>query len=142
MSRPGTVYPSAQAAIALIKQIGIIPGWDQCWDRNFACELRDAGGGVTAASDRGAVPEDLGYGNAMYRPDPDPPVHPLWDAITMPAPGLRARQEILPGSGSIPPAAAAQQCAGRRPRHAWRRSTPITTRSPRTTVPSPPSARS
>jgi hypothetical protein len=29
VGRLGTVYPSAQAAIAVIKQIGIIPGWDQ-----------------------------------------------------------------------------------------------------------------
>jgi hypothetical protein len=71
------VYPSAQAAIALIKQIGIIPQWDQYWDRYFTYELRDVDGGVTPASDRGAVLEDLGYGNAMYWPDPDPPIQAL-----------------------------------------------------------------
>ena len=90
VSRLGTVYPSAQAAIALIKQIGIIPEWDEYWDRYFTYELREVDGGVTPASDRGAVLEDLGYGNAMYWPDPDPPIHVLWDAITMPALVLRA----------------------------------------------------
>ena len=66
MSRLRTVYPSAQAAIALIKQMGIVPGWDQFWDRYFGYELRDVDGGVAASTDRGAVLEDLGYGNAMY----------------------------------------------------------------------------
>ncbi len=53
VSRLDTVYPSAQAAIALMKQIGIIPGWDEYWDRYFLYELRDVDGGVTPASDRG-----------------------------------------------------------------------------------------
>jgi hypothetical protein len=111
VSRLGTVYPSAQAAIALIRQIGIIPGWDEYWDRYFTYELRDVDGGVTAASDRGAVLEDLGYGNAMYWPDPDPPIHALWTAVTMPALVLRARQEIMPGFGFILPAAQAHRFA-------------------------------
>ncbi len=115
VSRLGTVYPSAQAAIALIKQIGIVPGWDEYWDRYFLYELRDVdvdgGGGVAASSDRGAVLEDLGYGNAMYWPGPDAPIHALWSAITMPALVLRARQEIMPGFGFILPAAEAERFA-------------------------------
>ena len=111
VSRLGTVYPSAQAAIAPIKQIGIIPGWDQYWDRYFLYELRDVGGGVAASTDRGAVLEDLGYGAAMYWPGPDAPIHALRTAITMPALVLRARQEILPGFGFILPAAEAQRFA-------------------------------
>ena len=142
ISRLGTVYPSAQAAIALIKQIGIIPEWDEYWDRYFLYELRDVNGGVASGTDRGAVLEDLGYGNAMYWPGPEAPIHALWDAITMPALVLRARQEILPGFGFILPP---RRCSGSRPRcpqHARRRSTRITTRSRCTTIPSPPSARS
>jgi len=50
VSRLGTVYPSAQAAIALIKQIGIIPEWDEYWDRYFRYELRDVRGGVAGAA--------------------------------------------------------------------------------------------
>ncbi len=111
VSRLGTVYPSAQAAIALIKQIGIIPGWDQYWDRYFGYELRDVNGGVAAGTDRGAVLEDLGYGNAMYWPGPDAPIHELWSAITRPALVLRARQEILPGFGYSLPAAEAERFA-------------------------------
>jgi pimeloyl-ACP methyl ester carboxylesterase len=107
VSRLGTVYPSAQAAIALIKQIGIIPRWDEYWDRYFAYELRDIGGGVASSSDHGAVLEDLGYGEAMYWSDPDAPIHALWNVITMPALLLRARQEIMPGFGFILPAAEA-----------------------------------
>jgi pimeloyl-ACP methyl ester carboxylesterase len=111
VGRLGTVYPSAQAAIALIKQIGIIPGWDQHWDRYFAYELREVSGGVASSSDRGAVLEDLGYGEAMYWPGPDAPIHALWKAITMPALVLRARHEIMPGFGFILPAAEAGRFA-------------------------------
>lgn len=111
VSRLGAVYPSAQAVIALIKQIGIIPVWDEYWDRYFTYELREVDGGVTPASDRGAVLEDLGYGNAMYWPDSDPPIHVLRDAITMPALVLRAGREIMPGFGFILPAAEAQRFA-------------------------------
>jgi len=111
VSRLGTVYPSAQAAIALIKQIGIIPEWDEYWDRYFLYELRDVEGGVAASSDRGAVLEDLGYGNAMYWSGPEAPVHALWAAVTMPALVLRARREILPGFGFILPATEAERFA-------------------------------
>jgi pimeloyl-ACP methyl ester carboxylesterase len=111
VSRLGTVYPSPQAALALIKQTGIVPEWDGYWDRYFGYELREAGGGVTPASDRGAVLEDLGYGEAMYWPGPEAAIHALWDAVTMPALVLRARQEILPGFGFILPAAEAQRLA-------------------------------
>ena len=111
VSRLGTVYPSAQAAIEQIKQIGIIPRWDEYWDRYFGYELREVNGGVTAATDRGAVLEDLGYGNAMYWSGPEAPVHALWDAVTMPTLVLRARQEIMPGFGFILPAAEAERFA-------------------------------
>ena len=111
VSRLGAVYPSAQAAIALIKQFGIIPGWDEYWDRYFGYELRDVDGGVASSTDRGAVLEDLGYGDAMYWSAPEPPIHALWDAVTMPVLVLRARQEILPGFGFILPAAEAERFA-------------------------------
>ncbi len=111
VSRLGTMYPSAQAAIALIKQIGIIPQWDEYWDRYFGYELRDVDGGVASSSDRGAVLEDLGYGEAMYWSTPEAPIHTLWKAVTMPALALRARQEIMPGFGSILPAAEAERFA-------------------------------
>jgi 3-oxoadipate enol-lactonase len=111
VNRLGTVYPSAQAAIALIKQSGIIPAWDEYWDRYFAYELREVSGGVASSSDRGAVLEDLGYGEAMYWPGPEAPIHGLWNAITMPTLVLRARQEIMPGFGFILPAADAERLA-------------------------------
>ncbi|HXZ70231.1 MAG TPA: alpha/beta hydrolase [Streptosporangiaceae bacterium] len=111
VSRLGTVYPSAQAAIALVKQLGIVPEWDECWDRYFLYELRGVDGGVTASTDRGAVVEDLGYGNAMYWSDPAAPIHALWTAVTMPALVLCARREILPGFGFILPAAEAERFA-------------------------------
>ena len=115
VSRLGTVYPSAQAALALIKQIGIIPEWDQYWDRYFLYELRDVDGGVAASSDRGAVLEDLGYGPAMYWSEPEAPIHALWHAVTMPTLVLRARREILPGFGFILPRAEAERFAAALP---------------------------
>jgi pimeloyl-ACP methyl ester carboxylesterase len=111
VNRLGAVYPSAQAAIALIKKIGIIPEWDQYWDRYFGYELRDVNGGVASSSDRGAVLEDLGYGAAMYWSGPDVPIRALWTAVTRPALVLRARREILPGFGFILPAAEAERFA-------------------------------
>ncbi|HYB47747.1 MAG TPA: hypothetical protein VED20_10370 [Streptosporangiaceae bacterium] len=66
---------------------------------------------MAPASDQGAVLEDLGYGNAMYWPGPDAPIHALRDAITMTALVLRAGQEIVPGFGFILPAAEAQRFA-------------------------------
>ena len=66
---------------------------------------------MTASTDRGAVLEDLGYGNAMYWSGPEAPVHALWSAVTMPTLVLRARQEILPGFGFILPAAEAERFA-------------------------------
>ena len=111
VARLGTVYPSAEAAIALVKQLGIVPEWDEYWDRYYGYELREVDGGVTASTDKGAVLEDLGYGNAMYWSEPEAPVHALWTAITMPALVLRAAQEILPGFGFILPAAEAERFA-------------------------------
>ena len=111
VSRLGAVYPSAEAVIALIKQIGIVPDWDEYWDRYFRYEMREVDGGVAASSDRGAVLEDLGYGNAMYWSKPEPPIHALWTAVRMPALVLRARREILPGFGFILPAAEAERFA-------------------------------
>ena len=105
------MYRSAEAAIALVKQLGIVPEWDEYWDRYFLYELRDVDGGVTASTDKGAVLEDLGYGNAMFWSEPEAPVHALWDAVTMPALVLRARREILPGFGFILPAAEAERFA-------------------------------
>ena len=66
---------------------------------------------MTARSDRGAVLEDLGYGNAMYWSGPEAPIDALWTAIRVPALVLRARQEILPGFGFILPTAEAERFA-------------------------------
>ena len=107
----GMVYPSPQAAIDQVKRLGIIPEWDEYWDRYVRYEMRDVTGGVKSSTDRGAVLEDLGYGEAMYWSGPEAPIHALWSAITMPTLVLRARQEILPKSGYILPAAEAERFA-------------------------------
>ena len=111
IDRLGVVYPSAAAAIGLIKQLGIIPEWNEYWERYFLYELREAEGGVTASSNKGAVLEDLGYGNAMFWSAAEPPIHALWPSITMPALVLRAGQEIMPGFGHILPRAESDRFA-------------------------------
>jgi pimeloyl-ACP methyl ester carboxylesterase len=47
----------------------------------------------------------------MFWSSPEAPIHALWNAITMPALVLRARQEIMPGFGFILPAAEAERFA-------------------------------
>ena len=54
---------------------------------------------------------------------PDAPIHALWDAVTMPALAMRARQEINPGFGFILPAAEAERFAAAAPSARVRRST-------------------
>jgi hypothetical protein len=44
-------------------------------------------------------------------PGPQASIHALWTAITMPVLVLRTRQEIMPGFGSILPAAEAERFA-------------------------------
>jgi pimeloyl-ACP methyl ester carboxylesterase len=103
VQRLGSVYPSADAAISLIKQIGLVPDWSEYWERYFRYELREVEGGVTPSSDRDAVLEDSGYGMAMFQAQPGPPIRFLWQCLTMPALLLRATQEIMPGFGHIVP---------------------------------------
>lgn len=103
INRLGAVYPSADAAIGLVKQLGMVPEWTEYWERYFRYELREVEGGVTPSSDRDAVLEDTGYGNAMYWSDTEPPIHGLWRHLTMPVLVLRATQEIVPGFGHILP---------------------------------------
>lgn len=103
INRLGAVYPSADAAIGLIKQLGMVPEWNEYWERYFRYDLREVEGGVTPSSDRAAVLEDTGYGNAMYWSDEQPPVHSLWRHLTVPVLVLRATQEIVPGFGHILP---------------------------------------
>ena len=98
-------------AIGQVKGLGIIPEWDEYWDRYFRYDLRGVDDGVKSSTDRGAALKNLGYGEAMYWSGPEAPVHTLWSAITMPTLVLRARQEILPKSGYIVPSAEAQRFA-------------------------------
>ena len=103
VSRLGAVLPSAEAAVGLIKQAGIVPEWNEYWERYFRYELKEVEDGITTSSDRSAVMEDLGYGDAMYWPEDDAPIRRLWRFITMPTLVLRATQEIMPGFDFILP---------------------------------------
>jgi pimeloyl-ACP methyl ester carboxylesterase len=103
VGRLGMVLPSADVAIGLMKQTGVVPEWNDYWERYFRYELKEVEGGVTASSDRAAVLEDLGYGNAMYFSEPEPPIRALWRSVAMPALLVRATQEIMPGFEYILP---------------------------------------
>ncbi|HZU79800.1 MAG TPA: alpha/beta hydrolase [Acidimicrobiales bacterium] len=103
IERLGAVYPSADAAIDLIKQLGLVPEWTEYWERYFRYELHEVEGGVSPSSDRDAVFEDSGYGMAMYSAEPGPPIRALWEHLTMPTLLLRATEEIMPGFGHIVP---------------------------------------
>jgi pimeloyl-ACP methyl ester carboxylesterase len=103
IERLGTVYPSADTAIGLVKQIGLVPEWSEYWERYFRYELREVEGGVAPSSNRDAVFEDYGYGMAMFQAQPGPPIRFLWQSLTMPVLLLRATQEIMPGFGHIVP---------------------------------------
>ena len=115
VSRLGTVYPSAEAAIALVRQLGIVPEWDEYWDRYSAYELREVDGGVTASTDRGAVLEDPGTAmrctgrTRMRRSTRCGPRSPCRCWCCEP------RREILPGFGFILPAAEAERFAAALP---------------------------
>jgi pimeloyl-ACP methyl ester carboxylesterase len=111
VSRLGALYPSADAAIALIKAAGLVPEWNEYWERYFRYEIKEVEGGVTTSSDRSAVMEDVGYGDAMYWPEEDAPIRALWTSITMPSLLLRATQEIMPGFQYILPKAEAERFA-------------------------------
>ena len=103
IDRLGALYPSADDAIGLIRKSGLVPEWNEYWERYFRYELREVEGGVTTSSDRGAVLEDTGYGDAMYWSAVEPPIHALWRSLTMPVLVLRATGEIVAGSGHILP---------------------------------------
>jgi pimeloyl-ACP methyl ester carboxylesterase len=94
VERLGTVFPSVEAYLGLVRGLGTIQPWSEYWERYFRYELEQVEGGVRARSDAGAVREDARYGRE-HSP------YELWPALTMPVLLLRASQELLPGCGRI-----------------------------------------
>lgn len=98
VERLGSVYPSVDAYLEVVKRLGTIRPWSPYWERYFCYELAPVEGGVRARSDRAAVLEDATYGE-----EHDP--RTLWSNLTMPTLLLRATQELFEGAGFIVPAA-------------------------------------
>ncbi len=92
--RLGTVYPSVEAYVELVRRMGTVAPWSPYWERYFRYELEPAGGGVRARTNREAVMEDAVYG-ATHDP------YALWGALDMPVLLLRAARELTPGSGFV-----------------------------------------
>lgn len=101
VSRLGAIYPSVDAYLGLVRQIGTIDPWSDYWERYFRYELRETQGGVTARSDPAAVLEDGIFGAGAFAFGDDAGVYALWRSLTMPVLLLRASRELLPGFGRI-----------------------------------------
>lgn len=102
-SRLGTVYPSVDAYVQLVRQIGTIEPWSDYWQRYFEYELQPVEGGVASSTDPTAVLEDAAFGAGAYAFGDHAGVYGAWKALTMPVLLLRATREIVPGLGHIVP---------------------------------------
>lgn len=101
VARLGAVYPSVDAYLGLVRQIGTVEPWSEYWERYFRYELRETEGGVTARSNPAAVLEDGVFGAGAFAFGDDAGVYALWRSLTMPVLLLRASRELLPGFGRI-----------------------------------------
>jgi pimeloyl-ACP methyl ester carboxylesterase len=101
VNRLGAVYPSEEACIALVRQIGTIEPWSEYWERYFRYDLVPVEGGVVARSDRQAVMEDGAFGAGAMAFGDDAGIYGLWRHLTMPVLLLRAQRELLPGFGHV-----------------------------------------
>lgn len=101
VSRLGAVYPSVEAYLALVRQIGTVEPWSDYWERYFRYELEEVEGGVTARSNPAAVMEDGLFGAGAFAFGDDAGVYALWRSLSMPVLLLRASRELLPGFGRI-----------------------------------------
>jgi pimeloyl-ACP methyl ester carboxylesterase len=97
-SRLGQVYPSVDALIGFVRQLGTIEPWSEYWERYFRYDMVDVEGGVRARSQLAAVMEDSEYGATHD-------VYALWTHLTMPVLLLRASRELMAGAGHIVTAA-------------------------------------
>jgi pimeloyl-ACP methyl ester carboxylesterase len=105
VSRLGAVYPSVDAYVRLVRQIGTIEPWSDYWQRYFEYELQPVEGGVASSTDRAAVLEDGAFGAGAYVYGGDAGVYGGWKALSMPVLLLRATRELLPGLGHVVPEA-------------------------------------
>src|SRR5438105_753773 len=98
VSRLGSVYPSVEDYLAMVKQIGTVSPWSDYFERYLRYELMPAeGGGVRARSSREAVLEDQAQFEGQRASD----LYALWPFVRQAVLLLRAARELLPGAGFI-----------------------------------------
>ncbi len=91
--RLGTVYPSVEAFLSLVKRMGIVP-WNDFWEAHYREDLVEVAGGVRQRASRDAVLEDLQYAATTD-------VRGLWPHATVPTLLLRAGIPFEPGADII-----------------------------------------
>jgi pimeloyl-ACP methyl ester carboxylesterase len=94
VARLGSVYPSVEDYLALVKQIGTVQPWSEYFEGYLRYELEPVEGGVRARSSRAAVLEDA----AEFEKHS---IYDLWPFIRQPVLLLRSARELLPGAGYI-----------------------------------------
>ncbi len=91
--RLGTVYPSVDAFLALVKGIGVVP-WDPFWEAHYREDLVETDGGVRQRASRDAVVEDLQYAASTD-------VRALWHHAVAQTLLIRAGHPFAPGADII-----------------------------------------
>jgi pimeloyl-ACP methyl ester carboxylesterase len=109
VARLGSVYPSVEAYLALVKQIGSVQPWSDYFESYLRYELEAVPDGVRARSNRDAVLEDAAE---FQKQD----IYALWPSLHQPVLLLRAARELLPGAGFIVSSADALRFAVEVPR--------------------------
>jgi branched-chain amino acid transport system ATP-binding protein len=93
LDRLGTVFPSRDRFMELVRATGFYEPWDP-WERLFDYELEDVDGGVRARSSAEACWEDERYRASTF-------TYELWDAVRVPALLVRATDPIPDTEGYI-----------------------------------------
>ena len=91
--RLGTVYPSVDDFLALVKGIGVVP-WDDFWEAHYREDLVATEGGVRQRASRDAVIEDLQYAATTD-------VRALWTHCVSQTLLVRASIPFAPGADII-----------------------------------------
>src|SRR5262249_6422822 len=91
------VHPSADAYVDQVRGGGVFRPWTEHWDRYLRYPLEEVPGGVRSRTSRAAVEEDRAYTATQ-----DP--YERWAHLTMPTLLVRARWELVPGTGFVVPA--------------------------------------
>lgn len=101
VARLGVVFPSVDAYIDLARNAGVIAPWSDDWEEYFRYDSRDVVGGVQSRTSAAAITEDVMFGQGAFAFGDAAGVYGLWQSLTMPSLIVRARREMIPGTGHI-----------------------------------------